>query len=101
MRLHAQALPEFKCELAETSDDAHVMSSGKNECGLWLSTSPRTERGEVAALADGDTHLRAPEADLGIVHAVNGAVFPFRGRGGVRGGVGVVWRGVEGEGDEA
>lgn len=45
---------------------------------------------EVAELADGDTHLRAPDADLGVVHAVDGAVFPFRRRGGEGGAVGVV-----------
>ncbi len=43
------------------------------------------------------THLCAPLADLLVVHAVDGAVFPFRRSGGEWGAVGVAGGGVEGE----
>ena len=49
-----------------------------------------------ASPADGDFHGVAPEADLRIADAADGAVFPFGQRGGEREGVGVVRRGVEG-----
>ena len=43
------------------------------------------------------TPLRTPLPDLLIFHAVDGAVFPFRRRGGEGGAVGVAGGGVEGE----
>jgi len=48
-------------------------------------------------LTNGHTRLRAPLADLLVVHAVDGAVFPFGGGGGEGGAVGVAGGGVEGE----
>ena len=37
---------------------------------------------EVFLAADGDAYLQAPKADLVIVHAVDGAIFPDGGGGG-------------------
>lgn len=54
-------------------------------------------KAELWKLTNGDAHLCAPLADLLVVHAVDGAVFPFRRRGGEWGAVGVAGGGVEGE----
>jgi hypothetical protein len=44
---------------------------------------------ELWSLTDSDADLCAPLADLLVVHAVDGAVSPFRGRGGEWSGIGV------------
>ena len=48
----------------------------------------------MGSAADGDAGLGAPEADLGVVHMVEGAAFPAGEGGGKWGGVGVAGGGV-------
>ena len=57
--------------------------------GSYFLPIPHGLGDEVLALlpADGDAHLIAPLPHAGVGDAVDGAVFPFGGGGGERGGV--------------
>jgi hypothetical protein len=56
-----------------------------------------TTREASALLPHYHTHRRTPQAHLHVIHAIDRAVFPLRGRGGEGGRVVVAGGGVEGE----
>ena len=71
--------------------------SAPTELGLFLISYSTNRSALRASRWHGDAGGLAPDADLGIIQAINGLVGPLHRRGGERLRVGVAGRGVNGQ----